>query len=158
MTTSEADVQAVASHTTLDPDTKHDPHATRFGKFLQACIKFKASDLIIKAGSTPKIRVRGSLKALDTEVVSQEEFMRIAEHILTEEQWADIKRNGSADFAYDYDEENRFRVNLFQARGRLAVACRLITSNIMVFKRAPPAGDHGGRSRCSRRGSCCSPA
>src|SRR5690606_5543773 len=124
----------VAGHVTLDPDKKHDPHATRFGAFLKACIKLNASDLIMKAGQPPKVRVRGALKPLDTEPVSQEEFLQIAKHILDEDGWNDLRRLGSADFAYDYDAQTRFRVNLFQARGKLAVAARLITSNIRKFE------------------------
>lgn len=123
-----------AGHVTLDPDKKHDPHATRFGSFLKACIKFQASDLIVKTGQPPKIRLRGALKPLDTEPVSGEEFMQIARHILSEELLADLHKFGSADFAYDYDDQNRFRVNLFQARGKLSCACRLITSNIRKFE------------------------
>jgi twitching motility protein PilT len=38
------------------------------------------------------------------------------------------------DFAYDYDEKNRFRVNMFMARGRPSIAARLITSNIKKFE------------------------
>jgi twitching motility protein PilT len=127
------DVAPVA-HVSLDPDAKHDPHATRFGDFLKACIKFKASDLIMKTGYIPKLRVRGALKPLETTVLTAEDFMQIARHILTEEQFGDLRRFGHVDFAYDYDDENRFRVNLFQARGKLAIAARLITSNIMPFK------------------------
>ena len=121
-------------HVTLDPDQKHDPHATRFGKFLKVCIKFEASDLILKTGYVPKIRVRGALKPLDTEPVTAEDFMQIAQHILTKEQFDDLHHYGHVDFAYDYDEGNRFRVNLFQARGKLAIAARLITSNILPFE------------------------
>ena len=113
---------------------KNDPHATRWGKFLQATIKFKASDLIMKSEQQPKIRLKGSLKALDTEPVTGEEFLRIAKAILTDEQQKDLHRLGSVDFAYDYDDDNRFRVNLFQARGKLSVAARLITSNILPFE------------------------
>ena len=125
---------AMAGHTTLDPDRKHDPHATRFGKFLQACIKFEGSDLIIKSGYAPKIRLRGALKSLDTEIVEFEEFVSIAKQILTEEQWADLHKFGSVDFAYDYDKGNRFRVNLFQSRGKLSIAARLVTSKIRKFE------------------------
>jgi twitching motility protein PilT len=121
-------------HVTLDPDAKHDPHATRFGAFLKASIKLQASDLIMKAGQPPKLRVRGQLKPLDTEPVSAEEFMSIAKHILNEEQWADLHKFGSADFAYDYDEGTRYRVNLFQARGKLAIAARRISSQIRRFE------------------------
>jgi twitching motility protein PilT len=121
-------------HVTLDPDKKHDPHETRFGAFLKAAIKMNASDLIMKSGQAPKIRLRGSLKALDTEPVSAEEFLAIAKHILDEDGWNDLRKLGSADFAYDYDEKTRFRVNLFQARGKLSVAARLISSNIRRFE------------------------
>lgn len=125
---------AIAQHCTLDPDRKHDPHATRFGKFLQATIKFNGSDLIVKTDAIPKIRLRGSLKQLDTEPVSSEEFVSIAKHILTDEQFEDLHKYGSVDFAYDYDKGNRFRINLFQARGKLSCAARLVTSNIKRFE------------------------
>mgnify|MGYP005838629427 CR=1 FL=1 len=121
-------------HISLGRKKKSDPHATRWGKFLQACIKFEASDLIMKSEQQPKVRLRGALKAMDTEPVSTEEFWQIAQAILTEEQFEDLHKFGSVDFAYDYDDHNRFRVNLFQARGRLSVAARLITSKIRRFE------------------------
>lgn len=123
-----------SGHVTLDPDRKHDPHETRFGDFLKACIKFAASDLIMKSGQPPKIRLRGDLKPLNTPAITPEEFMQITRHTLTEEQFKDLHHFGSVDFAYDYDEHHRFRVNLFQARGKLAIAARLITSNILPFE------------------------
>jgi twitching motility protein PilT len=131
------DTQTPASetgHVAVMPDRKHDPHETRFGKFLQAAIKLEASDLIMKSDQVPKLRLRGSLKPLDCEPVSREEFFDIARHILDEEQMADLHKFGSVDFAYDYDAKNRFRVNLFQARGKLSVAARLITSKIRRFE------------------------
>lgn len=122
------------SHTALDPDKKHDPHATRLGKFMQACIKFGASDLLVKTGKPPVVRLRGALKSMDTEPVSHEEFQEIARQILNDEQWEDLRHFGSIDFAYDYDEKSRFRVNLFQSRGKLSIAARLITGNIKKFE------------------------
>src|SRR4051812_2916446 len=127
MSLTEQETKPSAGHVTLDPDRKHDPHETRFGAFLKACIKMNASDLIMKSGQAPKIRLRGALKSLDTEPVSADEFVQIAKHILDEDGWADLHKLGSADFAYDYDDKCRFRVNLFQARGKLSCACRLIT-------------------------------
>ena len=120
-------------HVHLDPDKKHDPHATRFGDFLKAAIKLEASDLLLKSGKAPVVRLRGALKSLDTAPVTAEEFLNIARHILDEEQLSDLSKFGSVDFAYDYDDHNRFRVNLFQARGKLSVAARLITSKIRKF-------------------------
>ena len=121
-------------HISLGKRRKTDPHATRWGKFLQAAIKLNASDLIMKSDQVPKLRLRGQLKPLDTDAVTTDEFWQIAQAILSEEQFADLYKLGSVDFAYDYDDNNRFRVNLFQARGRLSVAARLITSNIRRFE------------------------
>jgi twitching motility protein PilT len=132
--TESRDTTATAGHVTLDPDRKHDPHATRFGDFLKAAIKLQASDLIMKTGQSPKLRLRGQLKPLDTPPITFEEFVSITKHTLTDEQMKDLHHYGSVDFAYDYDDKNRFRVNLFQARGKLSVAARLITSNIRKFE------------------------
>ncbi len=121
-------------HVSLAIKKKSDPHATRWGKFLQAAIKFNSSDLIMKSDQQPKLRLRGALKPLDTEPVTGEEFFQIAQAILTDEQLDDLKKFGSVDFAYDYDDKNRFRVNLFLAKGKLSAACRLITSNIRRFE------------------------
>ena len=127
---------ATAGHVDLDPTAgkNHDPHATRWGDFLKATIKFEASDLIMKSEQKPKIRLRGVLKSLDVEPVTAVEFFNIAKHILTDEQMKDLHKYGSVDFAYNYDSSHRFRVNLFQARGTLSVAARNITSEILPFE------------------------
>ncbi|MAY73950.1 MAG: twitching motility protein PilT [Phycisphaerae bacterium] len=144
MSVAEVGVQETVSHTghvSAAPMEKKDPHATRWGDFLKATIKLEASDLIMKTDQPPALRIKGSLKKLDTEPVSIEEWRKICDHILTEEQKADLHKFGSVDFAYDYNEDTRFRVNLFQARGKLSVAARRITSNILPFEKLglPPA-------------------
>jgi len=126
---------ASAGHVDLDPTlAKKDPHATRWGDFLKATIKFGASDLIMKSNQKPKVRMRGVLKSLDVDPVSAEEFFGIAKEILTTEQMNDLHKFGSVDFAYNYDAKHRFRVNLFQARGTISVAARNITSEILPFE------------------------
>ncbi len=126
---------ASAGHVDLDPAVaKKDPHATRWGDFLKATIKFGASDLIMKSNQKPKVRMRGVLKSLDVDPVSAEEFFKIAKEILTTEQMNDLHKFGSVDFAYNYDAKHRFRVNLFQARGTISVAARNITSEILPFE------------------------
>ncbi len=133
----ETDVQSDAKHTghvALPTKRKGDPFDTRWGKFLQACIKLDASDLIMKSETQPKLRLRGSLKPLDCEPVTADEFWEIARAILSEEQLEDLHKFGSCDFAYDFDDNTRFRVNLFMAKGKLSVAARLISSKIRRFE------------------------
>ncbi len=130
---------AHVGHVAMPSRRKGDPFDTRWGKFLQACIKVEASDLIMKSETQPKLRVRGSLKPLDCEPIGGDEFYGIAKAILSDEQIEDLHKFGSVDFAYDYDDNNRFRVNLFQARGKLSVAARLITAHIRKFDDRPVA-------------------
>lgn len=102
--------------------------------WLAATIKFGGSDLIAKSDLRPRIRHRGVLKDLETEVCTPDLMYQVAKDILDAGQQDVFRSKGSIDFAYDYDERNRFRVNLFMARGRPAVAARLITSNIKKFE------------------------
>ncbi len=103
-------------------------------KYLDATVRYQASDLIIKVDLPPRVRLRGALKNLDTEKCSEQLMFQIAKDVLDERQYAYFQHHGSVDFAYDFDEDNRFRVNLFMARGKPSLAARLITSNIKTFE------------------------
>ncbi|MBL9140630.1 MAG: PilT/PilU family type 4a pilus ATPase [Phycisphaerae bacterium] len=102
--------------------------------WLAATIKFGGSDLIVKSDLKPRIRHRNILKDLETDVCTPDLMYQVTKDVLDPGQLEVFRTKGSMDFAYDYDERNRFRVNLFMARGRPAVAARLITSNIKKFE------------------------
>lgn len=103
-------------------------------KYLQATIKYGASDLIVKVDLPPRIRVRGSLKSLQTDICTPALMFQIARDVLDDRQYGIFRHHGQFDFAYDYDDDNRFRVNIFMARGKPSLAARLITSNIKTFE------------------------
>jgi len=102
--------------------------------YLKASIDLGASDLILKVDQPPRVRVRGALKSLSTAAIGMDLMFQIAKDVLDVNQYEIFCRKGSIDFAYDYDEANRFRVNLFMARGKPSFAARLITSNIKRFE------------------------
>ncbi len=102
--------------------------------YLDATIRFGGSDLICKSETSPKIRLRGALKKLETPPTTTDQMFQIAKDILDERQYGYFAKHGSMDFAYDYDDRNRFRVNIFMARGKPSIAARLITSNIRRFE------------------------
>jgi twitching motility protein PilT len=111
---------------------------------LKSTINFEASDLHIKAGTKPRVRVRGVLRSLDTSINSEPLCYQIARDILDDDQYKHFHKHGQIDLAYDYDEDHRFRVNMFMARGKPSLACRLITSDIMTFEQlhlAPILGE-----------------
>jgi twitching motility protein PilT len=61
-------------------------------------------------------------------------MFQIARDILDDRQYDIFRKHGQFDFAYDFDDNNRFRVNIFMARGKPSLAARLITSNIKTFE------------------------
>ena len=129
------------SHGPLQPRLVHHAKGTepgtgrkQFRKYLKACITYAASDLHIKADGPPRIRVRGELKPLDTDIVSHDQSHQISKDILDEFQYNVFATHGQMDIAYDYDDDHRFRVNIFMSRGKVSYACRLITSEIKRFE------------------------
>jgi len=123
------------------PDPVHHDYGTQPGegkkvwmKYLEACIRHEASDLHLKVGLPPRIRVRSALRSLQAEEATHDLMFQIAKDLLDEGQYRHFHKHGSIDFAYDYDEDRRFRVNLFMARGKPSIAARLITSNVMTFE------------------------
>ena len=110
--------------------------------WLEAIIRVEGSDLIVKSGLRPRVRHRGVLKDLETDMCTPDLMIQLAKDILDQNQLDYFARHGSIDFAYDYrkagDEDGstarRFRVNLFMARGNPSLAARLITSQIKRFE------------------------
>ncbi|MGI9013519.1 MAG: type IV pilus twitching motility protein PilT [Phycisphaerales bacterium] len=117
-----------------DRGTKPGEGMPLFLKYLDATIRHDASDIHLKVDLPPRIRVRGSLRSLQAEIITQDLMFQIARDVLDEGQYVHFKKHGSIDFAYDYDDDRRFRVNLFMARGKPSIAARLVTANIKDFE------------------------
>jgi twitching motility protein PilT len=127
----EEDIAAPVHH---DKGTASGEGTRMFRKYLEATIRHEASDLIVKVDLPPRIRVRGSLKSLQADICTPEGMFQIARDILDDRQYDIFRKHGQFDFAYDFDDNNRFRVNIFMARGKPSLAARLITSNIKTFE------------------------
>ena len=95
--------------------------------YLNYIVEVKSSDLHVKAGSPPTIRISGNLQPLDRPKVMPEEANAYAMALLT----TDKERNtleelGEVDFAYSMPGLGRFRVNVHRQRGSLGIAARRI--------------------------------
>jgi len=87
-----------------------------------------ASDLHLKAGSAPMIRVDGELTPASYEIMTPDTVRRMAESILTDEQKAKFIADKELDLAYSIPGLSRFRVNIYLQRGSWAAAVRVIPS------------------------------
>ena len=93
---------------------------------VKALVEQEGSDLHIKVGRPPMIRVRGDLVQLDTPPVKPDQLKALAEKIMTPRQLKEFAEMKEADFAIGVPGVGRFRTNVFQQRGTLCFVLRAI--------------------------------
>ncbi|WP_416825535.1 type IV pilus twitching motility protein PilT [Ectobacillus polymachus] len=99
-------------------------------QWLYEVCKMKASDLHITTGMPPTFRIYGDLHRMQEPPLGAEEVYNLARSITTEEQWQVFEEKGELDFSYEIEGLSRFRLNLFQQRGNIALAIRVIPNKI----------------------------
>ncbi|MGH7583208.1 MAG: type IV pilus twitching motility protein PilT [Gemmatimonadales bacterium] len=85
-----------------------------------------ASDLLLKGGRPPTVRVNGSLQALPMPPLKPEELKELAESLMTPRQIRDFADSKEADFGIGVPGIGRFRTNVYLQRGTVAFALRAI--------------------------------
>ena len=103
-------------------------------EFLQYVVDQKASDLHMKAGGPPYVRINGRLAKTHFPVLTAADCERSAMEIMQDEQARQFKEKGEADFAYSETGMGRFRVNVFRQRGSVALACRRVLPGSPSFE------------------------
>ena len=100
-------------------------------ELLKIAVERKASDLHIKVGSPPVIRVDNRLIPLTEKPrVSQEEALRMISSVMNEEQRETFKAKHEIDLAYSVQGLGRFRANVFQQRSTIGMVMRVIPMKI----------------------------
>src|SRR5687767_3466360 len=97
-----------------------------FKAILQEMIKQNASDLHLKVGRPPTLRVNGDLTPSQFPAMKPEDLKSLAEQLMTPKQVKEFTENKEADFAIGVPGIGRFRVNVYQQRGTIAYALRSI--------------------------------
>lgn len=106
-------------------------------KIFRALVKLEGSDLHMKVGRPPIVRVNGTLKNLNRGPIDAEEMLRLLWPLLDERNTRIFKENGGADFAHVVDvdgEKWRFRVNMFTQLGNVGLVARRINNWIPNFE------------------------
>ena len=99
-------------------------------KLFSALAKNKGSDLHLKVGSKPIFRVATVLHEVGNKALTASDVKRVAYEILTDSQKNLFEQHLNIDFAYSLDGVGRFRVNIYQERGNLAIAARRVNTEI----------------------------
>jgi twitching motility protein PilT len=110
-------------------------------QLLKFAVERGASDVHIKVGSPPFIRIDGRLERTDYQLVSPVETERIAFAIMPKQRADEFISTSEADFAYSVAGLGRFRVNVLRQRGSVGLVFRRVQSEIPGFAELglPPA-------------------
>ena len=103
-------------------------------KLFRVVIKSDASDLHLKVGLPPKIRIHSKLKTTTGEPMTEEKVESLVFEIMSEKQKKFFAENGALDFAYQVGEMDRFRINVFRQRSFVSMAARRISGIIPPFE------------------------
>ena len=93
-------------------------------------VQRNGSDLHLKVGRPPTVRVSGDLEPLGHDPLKPEDLKALAEQIMTPRQVKEFAEHKEADFAIGVPGIGRFRTNVYQQRGTLAFVFRAIPYEI----------------------------
>jgi twitching motility protein PilT len=102
---------------------------------LKAAVERKSSDLHLKVGSHPVIRVDGKLQPLpELKRLMQEDTIAMAFSIMNARQKQRFKEELEIDIAYSVPGLGRFRCNIFQQRGTVGLVLRVIPARVQTIR------------------------
>lgn len=98
-------------------------------EYLKKLIDNKGSDLHIKSNGIIRARINGTIVPFSGSILSYEDAMTLAKEILRG-RYSELTQNKEVDLVYQYDEQNRFRVNIFFQTDGPSFVFRIIPMNI----------------------------
>ena len=109
-------------------------------ELLRYAVERGASDLHLKAGNVPFVRVDGELSPADLGHVSAADTERFATALMTAHKLKEFADTSEADIGYTLPGVGRFRVNVFRQRGVVGLAIRRVRAEVPTFEelRLPP--------------------
>jgi len=104
-------------------------------ELLSEMINRGASDLHLTVGTSPQIRIDGSLTAMDLPKLTPDDTKELAYGVLTEIQRAEFERHNELDLSFGIRGLSRFRANVYRQRDCVALALRVIPFKILGFEK-----------------------
>jgi len=103
--------------------------------FLKEAIALGASDLHLKVGAPPMVRLNGLLRPLErAQKLNQEAVVQLASSVMSPAKKTEFKERREVDLAYSAAGMGRFRVNIFMQRGTVGAVFRVIPVKILTLE------------------------
>src|SRR5258707_3137179 len=108
---------------------------------LELVVSEGASDLHVRVGTPPVIRVHGILHRVEGPTLGPEDSEELMRSITSEEHIQHVRERGGADFGFVFGEMARFRVSVFKAKGDFGLVLRQIPSKLLTMEQIglPPS-------------------
>jgi twitching motility protein PilT len=103
-------------------------------ELLRHTVEVGASDLHLKAGNSPFLRVDGELEPGPFPPLSANDTVGAAIAIMPEHKRKEFEVSNEADFGYTMPGVGRFRVNVFRQRGMVGLAIRRVRSDVPTIE------------------------
>ncbi len=109
---------------------------TALDQLLLRAVEASASDLHLKVGSPPVMRIGGELRRMeDLPILKPADTAGYAQSIFTQRAAYEFKERNEADFAYGRHDLGRFRVSAFRQRGSVSMVLRRVTPGVPTLER-----------------------
>jgi len=108
---------------------------------LQLVVAEGSSDLHLRVGIPPVIRLHGVLHKVEGPPLKQEDTEELMRSITSEDHIQQVRERGGADFGFAFGELARFRVSVFKEKGQFGVVARQIPSKLLTLEQIgiPPS-------------------
>ncbi len=106
-----------------------------FKDLLRIMIQKEGSDLFLTTGAPPSMKAYGKLVPMSTQPLPPGAVKQIAYQIMTPEQIKDFEKSPEMNLAIADPDIGRFRVNIFQQRGQIAIVARNIKTEIPSWQK-----------------------
>lgn len=118
-------------------------------QFFEVLVNAGASDLHLGEGQPPKIRRHGEMVPIRNEILTHDEMAYMMSEISGPDRWANFNETGDLDFAYEMNEDSRFRCNYLKQTHGYGAVFRLIPTKIMTLDQLgiPPVVKEFGHLR-----------
>lgn len=103
-------------------------------QMLVEMLNHKASDLHIRVGIRPYLRVNGTLEQIATDPMTIDLMDQIVSQVLNEKQRERFYRKNEMDLALSVSKLGRFRINLYRQRGTAGIAIRAVNTLVPSFE------------------------
>src|ERR1700724_2187616 len=114
-----ADGEAVRTDPRAPAEVRKEPEAN---KLFRMVMKHEGSDIHLKVGQPPMMRLKGVIRRMDMRPLTQEDMERLFYPLLTERQRKILDEEGGVDYSWIVgQDECRLRVSLFKQRRRLSL-------------------------------------